>query len=288
MTSRLALLLLPFALSACVPAEDPAEPVAPSIPLKSKAGADLCLLPAGTFRMGSTSGQDDEQPRHAVEISAFVIDKFEVMQASLAALAIPNPSQFKGDRRPVEMFRWSDAAEYCNERSRNEGLDPCYDEDTFVCDFSKNGYRLPTEAEWEYACTVAGTEPPIEGGGDQVLQPIACYAANSGKATAEAGSRRANAWGLHDMLGNVSEWCHDRYAKDYYAKSETKDPRGPAEGKHRVLRGGNWSSPGEVCRATRRSHDEPGTTDACFARNIYGFRCVRRPTDEELAKLKMQ
>lgn len=240
-------------------------------------GIPMVLLPGGSFQMGSARGRSDEGPRHAVSISAFAMDKFEVTQDIYGRLQLPDPSQFKGKGHPIEQVRWSDAALFCNERSRAEGLKPCYDEDDFQCDFKASGYRLPTEAEWEYACR--GGDDSDRGRSAAVrIDSRACYAGNSGGRTQPVGRRRANAWGLHDLLGNVLEWCHDVYDKDFYKNSSGRDPLGPAEDpkKDRVLRGGSWKAPEAELTASRRYHGPPGISDACFARNTYGFRCVRR------------
>ncbi len=256
---------------------------------KTSSGVDIVLVPGGTFRMGSAYGREDEAPVHEVTLSAFAVDVYEVLQEEYARLQISDPSNFKDPRRPVEQIPWSDAALFCNRRSEEEGLTPCYDEDTFACDFTASGYRLPTEAEWEYAC-LAGDDRdrPVAGAGGtgDKLASRACYAGNAGKKTAPAGSKRANAWGCYDLLGNVFEWCQDRYAADQYAQGAQSDPTGPQDGKHRVLRGGSWTSKAADCRARRRFHDDPGLADACFARNTYGFRCVRRLTTDEAAKLE--
>lgn len=238
--------------------------------------------------MGSERGQPDEAPVHEVSVGPFAIDKYEMTQDQLAALAIPNPSQFKGPRRPIEQVRWADAALLANARSRADGLEPCYDEDSFECNFEATGYRLPTEAEWEYACRTSARGAGQYGfrGGEAKLRSYACYAGSSGKKTEPVGRRKPNAWGLHDMYGNVLEWCHDIYAPDYYQQSPSRDPRGPTGGKHRVLRGGSWASNADGCRPTRRWHDNPGTTDACFARSTYGFRCVRALTRAEREQLE--
>jgi formylglycine-generating enzyme required for sulfatase activity len=118
------------------------------------------------------------------------------------------------------------------------------------------------------------------------LERSACYAGNSEERTKPVGSYRPNAWGLYDMQGNVAEWCHDVYAPDYYATSPSRDPRGPDDGPKRVVRGGSWKSPPDACRLTARSADDPGISDACFAQDTYGFRCVRKPTADELKRLE--
>ena len=106
--------------------------------------------------MGSSRGREEEKPVHKVHVDAFLMDRTEVTQEQYEKHKLPNPSRFKGPTLPVEMIPWTKAALFCNVRSKAEGLEPCYNEDTAECDFSKNGYRLPTEAEWEYACR-AGT-----------------------------------------------------------------------------------------------------------------------------------
>ncbi len=249
--------------------------------LTTSQGVAMVLIPGGQFTMGNTAGADDEQPAHDVELSPFVVDKYEVTQDQYAQMELPNPPHFKGPRRPVEQVRWSDAALFCNERSRVEGLTPCYDEVTFACDFQVSGYRLPTEAEWEYAARAGVDEVPAASGTARSLENHACYADNSSKQTQPVGSRRPNAWGLYDMQGNIAEWCNDIYAVDYYAQSPSLDPHGPPEGEKRVIRGGSWKSTADECRLTARLADDPGISDACFARDTFGFRCVRRATDEE-------
>ena len=231
--------------------------------------------------MGSSNGVADERPPHEVTISTFLMDKFETTQEQFAALEVADPSHFKDPKRPVEQVRWSDAALFCNLRSQEEGLEPCYDEASFKCNMKASGYRLPTEAEWEYAARADAATDYSFGSSPSKLKSFACYAGNSKKKTGLVGRKKPNAWGLHDMHGNVMEWCHDVYDAGYYKQTPANDPRGPSQGKKRVLRGGSWKSSEPSCRLTARFADVPGITDACFARDTYGFRCVRRLTQAE-------
>ncbi len=252
-----------------------------TLELVTPLGVAMVGLPGGAFTMGANDSAADEAPRHQVTVSAFAIDKFEVTQEQYALLQLPNPSHFKAPKRPVEQVRWSDAALFCNERSKQEGLEPCYDDFSFACNFEASGYRLPTEAEWEFAAR-AGSDGAYDFGNDPLkLNTRACYAATSKKKTGLVGKKKPNAWGLHDMHGNVLEWCHDVYGAGYYTQSSSEDPRGPTEGKKRVMRGGAWNSSAEACRVSARLGEIPGITDACFARDTFGFRCVRRLTPEE-------
>jgi hypothetical protein len=187
-----------------------------------------------------------------------------------------NGSHFKGPQLPTEMIGWGKAALYCNMRSEAEGLTPCYNE-YGECDFEANGYRLPTEAEWEYACR-AGSDGTFSFGSDpRELDDYAWYGANSAKQTHPAGSKKPNAWGLFDMHGNVAEWFNDYYDPAYYRTGPRNNPRGPAAGDKNVLRGGHWASSAQACGSAARFGEEPGFSDACFSRDAIGFRCVRRP-----------
>ncbi len=247
----------------------------------TESGIEMISLPGGTFTMGSRAGEKDEQPIHKVTLSPFWMDKYEVTHEMFTAAELPNPSHWQDDpRKPVERVRWRDAKQYCNERSLLEGLTPCYDEGQpgWPCDFSANGYRLPTEAEWEYACR-AGARRDYDFGAVAKLGQYAVFAENSSQQTYPVGTKRPNRWGLHDMYGNVSEWCHDVYAVDFYASSPDTDPRGPeltAMDLKRVIRGGSWKVTASMCRAPFRQGQRTGDTDACFSTDFCGFRCVRR------------
>jgi formylglycine-generating enzyme required for sulfatase activity len=271
------LVVVPFVLVVgCKKVEEAAAPAkAPTI-VKTKSEIDAVLIPAGSFRMGSEAGQEDERPVHEVRLDAFLMDRTEITQAQYAKYTKPNPSHFKGPNRPVEMVSWANAALFCNKRSRAEGLTPCYDEETAECNFEADGYRLPTEAEWEYACRAGGAGEYDFGNDSGKLQAHAWFADNAGKQTHPAAQKKPNAWGLFDMHGNVAEWCNDVYDKGYYAASSAENPRGPKEGEKYVLRGGAWNSSAKACRSAYRVGEDPGFQDACFARDALGFRCVRK------------
>jgi len=237
--------------------------------IKTKSGIEMAYLPGGEFMMGEPGKE------HKVVLSPFYIDKYEVTQEMFKKLELPNPSHFKGDKNPVEMVAWVNAAVYCNERSLEEGLNRCYNEDTWECNFEANGYRLPTEAEWEYAVK-AGTKTKYYFGAEEKnLKNYAIYNKNSSGKTAVTGSRKPNPWGLYDMYGNVAEWCNDIYSPEYYKVSPEKDPRGPKKGKERVMRGGSWNDPGELFSSYIRAMDA-SINDACILRDTIGFRCVRK------------
>jgi formylglycine-generating enzyme required for sulfatase activity len=248
--------------------------------VRSKSGVELVTIPAGFFDMGSRRGRAEEKPAHKVWIDSFLMDRYEVTQAEYEKLgnieAFPSPAHFKGKDLPVEQVTWPQAARFCNARSRLEGLQPCYNEETGACDFGASGYRLPTEAEWEYACR-AGTPTDYSFGSDtRQLSDWAWFADNSSRKTHPVGQKKPNPWGLFDIHGNVAEWCQDVFDQGYYKTSPEKNPRGPDEGNEYVLRGGSWKSPGEALRSAARIGESPGFSDACLARDAIGFRCVRK------------
>ena len=283
----LTLLVAALAIAGCGKQEAPTDQQAPaSVPaaaqpgqprqVTTKTGAAMVLLPAGEFLMGDAAGEDDEKPAHKVRLRAFYMDVHEVTQASYEKLMGANPAKHKAPERPVEQVGWLAAIKYSNMRSRREGLTPCYDVKTLACDFAADGYRLPTEAEWEHACRAGGTTQYSFGDSSRTLGRYAWFKAIAGKTTHPVRSKQSNAWGLYDMHGNVWEWCHDRYGEEYYAQSEPTDPRGPPVGDERVLRGGGWNSGPESCRSAARYSETPGFADVCFGYDAYGFRCVRR------------
>jgi len=241
---------------------------------RTESGVRMVVVPAGSFEMGEKGGAADEAP-HRVALGSFCIDKYPVTQEEYGRTMGENPSRRKGTRNPVEQVRWADAVRYCNARSRLEGLKPCYDLETWKCDFAADGYRLPTEAEWEYACR-AGTRTRYSfGDSPEKLAEYGWFKDNSGGRPRPVGGKPANPWGLCDMHGDVWEWCNDFYGADYYRKSPPRNPRGPRTGKTRVLRGGCWDSTADKCRSACRYHENPGYADVCFGYDIYGFRCVR-------------
>ena len=240
-------------------------------------GVEMVEIPAGTFRMGSPpdeSGRHDNETLHTVTISkSFLMGRFEVTQGQWKAVMGSNPSHFKecGDECPVEQVSWFDAVLFCNRLSNREGFEPAYriEGEKVTWDRGADGYRLPTEAEWEYACRAGTTTRFSTGDADSDLERTSWYKNNSGGKTHPVGRKTPNEWSLYDMHGNVVEWCWDRRGK--YTSGTVTDPIGPGGGLGRVPRGCGWSSYGRDCRSAYRS-------GICFSsgRNYYlGFRLSR-------------
>ncbi len=193
-----------------------------------------------------------ERPQHPVVITrAFEIGKYEVTQRQWEAVMGSNPSAFKGIELPVTNVSWNDVQEFL---TRLQPLD------------GKHNYRLPTEAEWEMACR-AGSAGEVAA---ELLQEIAWFDANSLSRPHPVGRLKPNTWGLFDMQGNVSEWIHDWYDRDYYRTSPAEDPSGPPAGQSKVHRGGSWQSGTWQCRAAARGYSLPAERN-----HLTGFRLVR-------------
>ena len=233
---------------------------------------NMVWIPPGTFTMGSPDDEvnrySDEGPQTRVTISkGFWMGKYELTQGQYQELMDNNPSRFTGDlNRPVEQVSWNDALAYCNqltEQQRQDGWLP----EGYV-------YRLPTEAEWEYACR-AGTTTRFTYGDapdHSLLGPYAWYVDNnSDHKTHPVGQKKPNPWGLYDMHGNVWEWCLDWWSDNLPGGSET-DPMGPDSGSYRVRRGGNWNNSAGSCRSANRDYRRP-----VISNQIHGFRPVLAP-----------
>ncbi|MGW8730054.1 formylglycine-generating enzyme family protein [Streptomyces sp. NPDC055808] len=211
----------------------------------------MVAVPAGRVTLSDRRTRRSWQ----VELQPYRLGAFPVTQAHYARVTGARPSAARGERLPVEGVSWLDAVRYCNALSREEGLAPAYrgvDGERVEWDAGGDGYRLPSEAEWEHACR-AGTAQARYG----PLDDIAWHRGNSGERMHEVGGRRPNAWGLHDMLGNVWEWCWDVYDAEVY-------------GSYRVLRGGGWFDEPWSCRASVRRRSHP-----TFRIDDVGFRVAR-------------
>jgi len=206
----------------------------------------LVLIPAGKFMMGSPDSEKghgkNESPQREVTLSKpFYMGVMEVTQIQYEAVMGTNPSHFKSPTNPVDQVSWEDAMEFCKKLSEKTG----------------QTVRLPTEAEWEYACRAGTTTAFSFGSVESALGDFAWYAANSGGTTHSVGQRKPNAWGLYDMHGNLWEWCADCY-EDYPKEAvAATDPQGPASGRQRVLRGGSWFNPPDNSRAANRGGNYP-------------------------------
>ena len=230
-------------------------------------------VPEGFVRIQGGSFVREGQ---TVTVSAFYMGRYEVTQGEYEEIMGTNPSHFRGPNLPVEMVTWFDAIEYCNRLSIKEGLTPAYTiheqdyERTVTWNRNANGYRLPTEAEWEYACR-AGTTTTYSWGDqwdDATAGQYAYYENNSGKGTQEVGTKQPNAFGLFDMHGNVWEWCWDWYDTIYPAGNQ--NPTGAPSGSRRVFRGGGWGSSVDNLHSAYRSRYNPYDRFG----NL-GFRVVR-------------
>ena len=230
------------------------------------------FVEGGLFLMGADNGEDDEKPMHEVTVSSFWIMKTEVTQADWVAVIGSNPSHFKGDTLPVEQVSWIEAVEYANALSEKDRLQPAYRmmKGTATCDFTKNGWRLPTEAEWEYAAMGGVKSKGYEYAGSNSADAVAWYQVTSEITAHPVGTKRANELGIYDMSGNVWEWCWDWYGSDYYGKSPAKDPRGPSSGTNRVDRGGSWLYEATDLRVANRNYVDPSARSYAL-----GFRLVR-------------
>ncbi|GAB4488088.1 MAG: formylglycine-generating enzyme family protein [Saprospiraceae bacterium] len=277
--------------------------------LTLKGQPDMIVVKGGSFFLGDTAGDADEKPVHRVYIDDFFIAKTETTLAQFKTFVeskgyrtdaelgegsylwdslgwhkregvcwkhsetgnLRSPEQ---GNYPVLHVSWNDAAHFCNWLSERAGFQKVYDfqEDSLKIDLTANGYRLPTEAEWEYAA--AGGKPVKKGkyAGAGPLASLAWYSGNAARHPHAVGLKNPNALGIHDLSGNVWEWCHDWYDKGYYAKSrEAKNPSGSVSGETRVLRGGAWNNSGKHLRIANRSNRYPDFRDGSV-----GFRVARR------------
>ena len=247
-----------------------------TVPLSEDVSLDMIWIKPGTFIMGSPKdelGRDSGEKQHEVTLTqGYWLGRYEVTQAQYEAVMGTNPSHFKGADLPVEQVNWNDAKEFCAKLTASEKaagrLPEGYE------------YTLPTEAQWEYACR-AGTTTALNNGKNlsdkyqcSEMDKVGWYDGNAANKTHPVGQKLPNAWGLHDMHGNVYEWCLDWYDLDYPTSAVT-DPTGPEWGSYRVIRGGSWGDIANHCRSAYRDGSGPGGYwDYC------GFRVALAPVTE--------
>lgn len=214
-------------------------------------GMEFVFVKGGCFQMGDTFGDGgaDEKPVHEVCVDDYYMGRYETTQGQWTKVMGSNPSKFKkGDSYPVEQVSWNDTQDFIRRLSQGG-----------------RGYRLPTEAEWEYAARSGGKKERYAGGDN--IDAVAWYSANSGSSTHPVGEKAPNGLGLYDLSGNVWEWCSDWYGEKFYAESPRINPQGPSGGSIRVVRGGCWDNwPGGV-RSADRYGSSPGNRNG-----FLGFR----------------
>lgn len=250
-----------FLLGGCIPQISQNFPSSTSsAPTPAPIPMEFVLIPAGSFTMGTDPGFEsgNQMPQHTVTISKpFYMGKYEVTQAQWQEVMGDNPAHFKGPNNPVENVSWEDVQEFIRFLNAKEGC---------------NCYRLPTEAEWEYA-TRAGTSSVYSFGDNKnELAEHAWFNDNAGGKTHPVGEKRPNRWGLHDVHGNVFEWVQDWNGENYYSNKSVTDPKGPSTGSHRVIRGGGWALAAEGCRSDSRGFGVPGSEGRSI---LVGFRLAQ-------------
>ena len=224
------------------------QPTEPTVTGEAKTftvnGVSFTMVPVagGTFSMGSSDSEadSDEQPVHSVTLSDYLIGETEVTQALWLAVMGSNPSYFKGDDLPVENVSWDDCREFIGKLNVLTGA----------------SFRLPTEAEWEYAARGGNKSVGRKYSGSDTIDEVAWYDGNSSNKTHAVKSKRPNELGLYDMSGNVWEWCQDWYGS--YSSGSQTNPTGPSSGSDRVFRGGSWNHFAWYCRVSYRRYDSPG------------------------------
>lgn len=241
---------------------------------------DMVTVKGGTFMMGTKDNpyiETDEQLAHEVSVNDFEIGKFEVSIFEWSAyvrdqkLKFPNIS-YVSKNSPIRSISWIDAINYCNWLSEKNGYKPVYKRtnNQYTCDFSANGYRLPTEAEWEFAAKGGNQTKNFKYSGSNKAEIVAWYKENSAGKIHQVGTKLANELGIYDMSGNVWEWCWDWYNKDFYLTESGDNPDGPERGTERCLRGGSWDSRLYSLRCANRLKDKPFVSS-----EFYGFRLAR-------------
>lgn len=248
-------------------------------------GPEMVFVEGGTFIQGDNDGLDRERPEHQVTVEDFYIGKYPVTQSEWVAIMDENPSVFEGRNLPAGMISWYDAVEFCNKLSESEGLTPVYNINrarldpnnknpnddyqwTVTANWNADGYRLPTESEWEFAARGGNKSKGFTYAGSNKVDQVAWHEGNSNYRTHPVGKKKANELGIYDMSGNIWEWCWDWYG-EYDAQPET-NPRGPESGTRAVLRGGSFYYYDIYCRTAGRYRVQRG-----YANLYNGLRLVR-------------
>jgi len=243
----------------------------------------MVRVEGGTYKMGSKdsdkTADNDEQREHEVTIKTFEISKFEItvwewkQYTKANKLSMPaKPDWGWQDNYPINGITWEEAIAYCNWLSKKEKLQPVYSKQgpNYVCNFKANGYRLPTEAEWEFAAKGGVKSKGYKFSGGNDANEVAWHKAISKNSPHTVGTKLPNELGIYDMSGNVWEWCWDWYNKDYYKIEKGDNPKGPEMGERRTVRGGSWDSQVNYLRPANRISTPQNKTH-----EFYGFRVAR-------------